>query len=631
MTFKSVLLVKPSGRKGLGFASDVIPIGLEYIASSIEDVVDDVTIIDLELEQGSIRDFLEDSHPDLVAVSMSACDHYEGLEIAKIAKMKGCTTVFGGYHPTAIPENLLMYPYVDLIVRGEGEYIMRELVQKESLTDILGLSYKIGGKIIHNKDRPPISDLDSLPFPARHLRRHEYKNHIMSEKGRKREVITMSRGCWGRCSFCCEPMMSRGYQRFRSPENVMDELVKIVSFHKGAPLNIFVTDPNFLGFPQLIDRLCNLLHQHQLDIKFSVLVRADSVVKHPDLIGKMCKNGIISYEMGIESPKAEDLVNVQKNISSEMQEKAVKILRDNGAWVGGTFVIGLPGQSEEEIKTFPVYAKKIGLHGAAFGVATPFPETKFYRELEREGLIADRDWTKYDEMHSVFELKNMSMERLEELATYCHAKFWTLDAFIQQICLSLEPENKIPLKEFIENLIKVLRFGWQTGIDVQKENTFIHRNIAIEAGADTCVEEYTKTVGIHNIIKFPAFSLDILGDQKIQFTIIYEGLPITSYILKTAAGTVEYVSAIPGREEDATINLDIDLDNVDLSGNNNSNWEFLKNCIRITITPHGIDEIWSRTRLLAAIGVGSTQVYLLQNIRSLEKAGSSAAAIGGLK
>ena len=76
--------------------------------------------------------------------------------------------------------------------------------------------------------------------------------------------------------------------------------------------------------------------------------------------------------MGIESRKAEDLKNIKKNITLEMQEKAVKILADNGAWVGGTFVIGLPNQTEEEIKGFPMYAKEIGLTGAAFGIST-FP------------------------------------------------------------------------------------------------------------------------------------------------------------------------------------------------------------------------------------------------------------------
>ena len=621
MAFKRILLVKPPGRKGLGFASDIIPIGLEYIAASIEDIVDEVNIIDMELEQSPFYTFLDDLNPDLVAITMSATDHYEGLHIAKIAKEKGCTTVLGGYHPTAVPDELLSHPQVDLIVRGEGEDTMKTLVQEDSFKDVPGLSYKVNGKIVHNSDRPLIQDLDALPFPARHLRRHEYKDHIMFEKDRETEVITMSRGCWGRCSFCCEPMMCRGHQRFRSPENVMKELLEIVSFHKGRPLSILVTDPNFMGSPKRVDRLCDLLHQYKLDIRFSVLIRADSVVRNPELIEKMCENGILSYEMGIESPKAEDLKNIQKNITVEMQEKAVKILGDNGAWAGGTLVIGLPGQTEEEITGFPLYAREIGLTGAAFGVATPFPGTEFYRDIAQEGLIVEPDWSRYDEMHSVFELKSVSRKRLEELATYCHARFWTLDMLIEQARFSLKSGQKVTLENFIGGILNAVRFGWNTTMDLQTENLLAHWRIAADAGADPCVEEYTREVGVHNIIEFPPFLFKVLGEQTIQFTIKSEGVPITSYIIKTTAGTVEYVKAVSGRLEDMTINLDVDLNDLDLSMGNTSNRELLKNCVRATISLRGIDEIWYRTRLIAAIGLGSTQIIIAQNFRTLKKAG----------
>lgn len=624
MSFKRILLIKPLGRKGLGFASDIIPIGLEYIAASVEDIVDEINIIDMELEQSSFHTFLDALNPDLVAITMSATDHYEGLRIAKIAKENGCTTVLGGYHPTAIPDELLLHPQIDMIVRGEGEYTMRELVQTDSFGDIPGLSYKKDGKIIHNRDRPLIKDLDALPFPARHLRRHVYKDHVIIEKGRVRDVITISRGCWGRCSFCCEPMMCRGYQRFRTPENVMEELLEIASFHKGRPLFIFVTDPNFLGFPGLVDRLCDLLHQEKLDIKFSVLVRADSVVRNPAIIRKMCENGILNYEMGIESPKSEDLKNIRKNITQEMQEKAVRILGNNGAWVGGTFVIGLPGQTEEEIKRFPHYAKEIGLTGAAFGVATPFPGTEFYRELKQEGLIVECDWTRYDEMHSVFELEHVSRERLEELATYCHARFWTLDAFLRQTRFTQNRAGKVSLEDFAEYLLNVLRFGLNTTADLQTKNHPAHRRIAAEAGADPCVEVFTREVGVHNIIEFPHSLLRVLGEQRIQFTVTCDGVPITSYVIKTTPGAVEYVKAISGRLDDATINLDIDLNDLDQSKGNISNREFLKNCIRATISLRGIDEIWHRTRLIAAIGLGSTQIIIAHNFMTLKRAGSYA-------
>ena len=622
--FRRVLLVKPYGRKGLGFASDVIPIGLEYIAAAIEDVVEDVNIIDMGLEQAPLQHFLTSFRPDLVGITMSATDHNEGLRLAKIAKENGYTTVLGGYHPTAIPDELLSHPQVDLIVRGEGEYTMKELVQKDSQKGVLGLSYKEDGKILHNGDRPLIHDLDSLPFPARHLRRHKYEDHVAIDKEREKDVISMSRGCLGRCSFCCEPSMSGGRQRFRSPENVMRELLEISSFHKESPLNITVTDPNFIGSPKRIERLCDLLSQHKLDIRFSVLTRVDSVVRNPELVKKMCENGILSYEMGIESPKAEDLKNTQKGITLEMQRKAVEILRSNGAWAGGTFVIGLPNQTEEEIMQFPLYAKELDLSAVAFGIATPFPGTEFYEEQERHGLIVEEDWTKYDEMHSVFKLKNLTRERLEELEVYCHAKFWTLDTLVKQATSSLKPGEKVPLEDFIKGILNTLSFAWNATSDLQAENILTHMRIAAEAGADPCVEEYTREVGVHNVIDLSRLLLKVLGSQMIQFTITYKDIPITSYVIKTTGSTVEYVKAISGRREDATINLDVDLEDLDLSKCSNSTLELLKNCIKATVSLRGLDEMWCRMRLFAAVSLESTRLVMYQKIKALEKVGNYA-------
>lgn len=612
--FERVLLIKPCGKRGLGFASDVIPIGLEYIAAVIEDAVDDVNIIDMELEQYPLQYFIKSFQPDLVGITMSTTDHNEGLHLAKIAKENGITTVIGGYHPTSIPDQLLSHPQIDIVARGEGEYMMRELIRKGSPKDVLGLSYKEDGKIVHSRDRPLIQDLDSLPFPARHLRRHKYSNHVTIDKERERDVISMSRGCWGRCSFCCEPSMNRGLQRFRSPENVIKELLEITSFHGGKPLCIFVTDPNFLGSPKMIDRLCDLLHQHELDMVFSVLIRADSVVKNPELIKKMCENGILNYEIGIESPKIEDLKKIGKNITLEMQKKAVKILRDNGAYAGGTFVIGLPGQTEEEIETFPSYAKKIGLTGAAFGIATPFPGTGLHKSLEKDGLIVECNWTKYDEMHSVFKLENVSGERLEELATYCTAKFWTMDTLIEQVrVFQKKSGKKVQLRDFIRDVFSRLRFAWNAGSYLQPESLLTHVKVAAEASADPCVEEYTKKVGVHNVIEL-SWLLKAIGSQIIQITLAYEKRPVTSYIIKTTSGAIEYVKAIPGRLDNATINLDVDLDKLNLSEGGDL-LELIGSYIRTKASLRRINETWDRLRLLAGLGVELTRPIIFEKLK----------------
>jgi len=598
MSFKRIVLVKPNGRKGLGFSVDVIPVGLEYIAASIEKEVDDVHIVDMELEERPFQYFLDIFDPDLVGITMSATDHDEGLRLAKIAKKSGVTTVMGGYHPTAIPDELLSHPQVDIIVRGEGELTMKELVQKGSPEGVLGISYKKGKRIIHNPDRPLIGDLDSLPFPARHLRRHEYKDH-MNSNSREFDVITMSRGCWGRCSFCCEPYMNKGRMRFRSPENIIKELFEIIAFHNKTPLQIFVTDPHFMGDPRRIDHLCDLLQKNEFDIVFSVMMRVDGITRYPELIRKMCNRGILCYELGFESPNQKDLNYVKKGITLSMQRKAVKILRDNSANVSGTFVIGLPGQSEEEIKQFPVYTKKIGLMNCAFGIATPFPKTEFYEKLEKDGLIFERDWTKYDEMHSVFKLNPLSAKKLEELESYCMARFWTLNTFLDRArALQKSSGDKISLKEFVDEMIAKVKFARNAGYDLRKEGLEDHIKAVLGAIVDAETEEKERKIRVHDVVEMSRF-LKILGSQTIQITLRCDSQAV-NYVIKTTSRSVDYIKTISGKQDNSTIDINIDLDEAIHSLNGYSPFN-LMNYVYFLKQARNIKGIFNMLRLCAAL------------------------------
>ena len=323
MRFSRILLVKPSGRRGLGFLFDSIPLGLEYVAAFIGDVVEDVRIVDMELEREPFQSFIDLYQPDLLGITMCATEHNEGLRLARIAKRNGIATVLGGYHPTSIPTLLLTCSEVDMVVRGEGELTMRELVQNGSPQDVLGVSYKDGGKTIHNADRPLIKDLDTLPFPARYLRRHSYRDIVQP---RDYDVLLTLRGCWGECSFCCEPHMSRGRLRCRSPMNVMDEILEIWKYHGEKPVKVMISDPNFMAVPERVSRLCDLLRDHNLNMTFSALVRADSMARNPEIVKKMCEVGIASFEMGIESPNAEDLKSTNKGLNLSFHRKALSLI-----------------------------------------------------------------------------------------------------------------------------------------------------------------------------------------------------------------------------------------------------------------------------------------------------------------
>ena len=586
--------MKPSGRKGLSFAFDLIPTGLEYIAAYIENTVDQVHIVDMEMDHRKFQDLINLYCPDLVGISLSATEHNESLRLAKIAKKNGVTTVIGGYHPTSVPDLMLSYPQIDMVIRGEGELTMKELVERGTPENVLGVSHKKNGIIIHNDDRPRIENLDILPFPARHLRQYPYKSQNRTTDN---DVIVMSRGCNGLCSFCCEPSMSSGCLRCRSPENVMKEILEIAEYHQRKPLNVIFADPNFMGNPRGVDRLCDLLMEQDLNIEFGALVRADAMAKYPEIVKKMCRAGILKFEMGIESPNSKDLKSTRKGITSRVHWEAVRNIRENGGRPGGTFVIGLPDQTIEEIKTFPIYAKEIGLTAAAFGIATPFPGTEFYQELDSQGLIFETNWDNFDEMHSVYRTKHLSKEMIEELATYCMAKFWNVDTFIdQEMVAQKRTTRKKTLTDFTRERILNLGFMANNGNELQKDNFGQHIKTFLEAYVDPRVETYTRKVGVHQVLEMTRF-LRILGYQKVQCTLSLDDATV-SFVFKTTRKTVVYVRVIRGRQDDSTINLDVNL-----------KWLAEPNHANLLKTPAflfshnlSIKKLWNTFKLFVAIG-----------------------------
>lgn len=595
MVFKRILLVKPSGRKGLSFAFDLIPIGLEYLAASIQDAVEQVNIVDMELDRRTFQDCLEFYRPDLVGISLSATEHNQTLRLAKIAKQNGAVTVVGGYHPTSVPDVMLSHPQIDVVIRGEGEQTLLELVKAGSPENVLGCSYRKNGEIVHNEDRARIADLDSIPFPARHLRQYPYKS---ADRKTDCDVLMMSRGCHGLCSFCCEPSMSDGCSRCRSPENVLKEILEMAEFHGNKPVSVMFADPNFIGNARQVERLCDLLMEHgDLNIEFGALVRADMMANNPHIVKKMCKAGIVKFEMGIESPNVKDLQSTKKGVATKFHKQAVKNIREHGGRAGGTFVIGLPDQTEEEIKTFPAYAKEIGLTAAAFGIATPFPGTEFYAELDKQGLIFETNWDHFDEMHSVFKTNHLTKSRIEELATYCMAKFWNIDTFIDhELVYQKRTLQKKPIVDFVRERSLNLGFMANNGNELQKDNFGQHIKTFLEAYADPRVETYTRSVGVHEALEISRF-LRVLGTQKIQCTLNHDDTSV-SFVFETTSQSVECIRVTRGRVDDSTVNFDVDLMWLEKPSVAN----FVKTPAYLFKNNMSIKKLWNTVRLFVAVG-----------------------------
>jgi radical SAM superfamily enzyme YgiQ (UPF0313 family) len=542
-----------------------LAINLEYIAAYIENDVDEIKIINQEFDDSNITQHIKKFNPDFFGVTMSATDHREGLALCKTAKRFGITTAVGGYHPTAIPDTMLNYPQVDLVFRGECELTMKEFVKTGSPENINGISYREDGKIIHNLERKPIDDLDSLPFPARHLRVGDECDYWLKRGGSHRDQVHFSRGCWGRCTFCCEPSMSNSSQRYRSAENVFKEIKEVYKFHNEENLVILFGDPHFMGKPKMVAPLCDMLIEANMDITFTIMVRADSIAKNQKIVEKMVEAGIVGYCMGIETPNQGDLKGTKKGINNKIQQDAVRLLRKNHAVAGGTFVIGLPGQTEEEIITFPEYARNLGMINAAFAIATPQAGTEFYSDLDVKGLIDVDDWTKYDQMHSVFKHDNISGERLEQLLTHCIGRFYALDIFIDDMIESQfrnAKGRKITLLGAIQHFMDRVKFILDAGPQYRPTDGEEYGTIFLRPQINPWTRIRTEKIGIHNMMHLETF-LKIFGNQKVQISLSSNGKPFIHYVLKTTKTKVEYLDICEKAHNDATLNLELELSQLD--------------------------------------------------------------------
>jgi hypothetical protein len=337
--------------------------------------------------------------------------------------------------------------------------------------------------------------------------------------------------------------------------------------------------------------------EHDLNIEFCAMVRADAMARSSETVKKMCEAGIIKFEMGIESPNSKDLKSTKKGITTKVHREAVRNIRENGGRAGGTFVIGLPDQTVEEIKAFPTYAKEIGLTAAAFGIATPFPGTEFYKELDQQGLIFETNWDNFSEMHSVYKTMHLTKEKIEELATYCMAKFWNIDTFLdQEMVFQKRTRRKKELVDFIRERTLNVGFMTNNGNELQKDNFRQHIRTFLEAYVDPRVEAHTREVGVHEVLEMTRF-LRILGPQKVQCTLSLDDATV-SFVFKTTKKTVEYIRVIRGRQNDSTINLDVDLKWLSEPDHSNQAERLVFLLSRNT----SIKRLWNTCRLFAAIG-----------------------------
>lgn len=354
--YKNAVCVYPP-KKGTPEEKYCPPIGLEYIATVLEGLVEKVTLIDMRFEP-DLDKYLKDKSVDLVCVSLCWDSQWDAV-LDIIASVPGNVKVVvgGRYATTYVAELFAAAPHIDIIVRGDGEETVRDISLGLPLSDIPGISYRKDSSIIHNKSRD-LSSLDDKIYPNRKLRRVNYRLLYKNiDLGFGMDFISTSRGCPYHCKFCTftnNPLGQKRNWSARSARSVVKELKTVDAKF------IFVVDDNFAVDMKRVEEICDLIIAEEIKKTFVVSLRLE-IYKHPKVLRKMFKAGFKILSIGIESAKDETLKAMEKGFDSALAEKAFAEISKSNFYIHGYFIVGCIGESEGEMLAIAPFAKRLRL------------------------------------------------------------------------------------------------------------------------------------------------------------------------------------------------------------------------------------------------------------------------------
>jgi radical SAM superfamily enzyme YgiQ (UPF0313 family) len=381
------------------------PLGLVYIAACLKRADFEVEILDPTFEGLKYAENrLKKTDYDMLGVSCYTMNYNKGLRFAGIAKRMNpnCVIVFGGVHPTILADEVISEKFVDIVCVGEGEETMVELsiaIKKgQPLSNIRGIIYRENGKIVRNPPRPLRVNLDDIPFPCRELL--PIRKYLNAQIGRAAWTVEQpatsilaTRGCPFHCTFCSSHLIFGRRVRYRSPSNVVDEIVDLVANYRIKGLSFI--DDTFTLRREFVSEICKEIRNRRLRIEWACNARPDTVTK--EMLKEMKEAGCVVVAYGVESGNQKILDAIlKKGITLEEVRNAFRITSEVGIKTDAYFMIGTPGETIDDIEETINFAKNLRPDAVNFSLTIPMPKTELFELAKKEGNIIASSWDEYD-------------------------------------------------------------------------------------------------------------------------------------------------------------------------------------------------------------------------------------------
>jgi len=376
-------------------SSTMHPVGLGYIAAVLENSGYKTRVVDMfDYGWDKVRDCLKEEAADIVGISCLTNARTNSLHTAQIVKELDpkAKVVLGGPHASFMYQQILEHYPIDIIVIGEGEVTVLELIRAlengKNLNMVQGIAYKDNFRVVITESRPFIQDLDSLPFPSHHqFDFKRYKKEGVDVNKQLVDIIT-SRGCPFKCLFCSSCKFWGKVWRHRSAKNITDELEYLKNNFGVDAFNF--SDDIFTMRQDNVIALCKEIIERKLGIIWFAQSRVNCVSRQ--MLSWMKKAGCKTIAYGIESGSPEILRTIDKDITVEQAIEAFRITKEAGLNADAFFMVGNPGETEETVKQTRALIDKIQPHHIVVSVTVVYPESGLYELAKQHKLIDDDYW-----------------------------------------------------------------------------------------------------------------------------------------------------------------------------------------------------------------------------------------------
>jgi anaerobic magnesium-protoporphyrin IX monomethyl ester cyclase len=417
-----------------------MPLTFVYLGAAVRKAGFEPVIYDAMTKRHGFKEIeqrIREESPAYVATTTITSTTPDALKVLELARSidPAVKTIVGGVHASFLYQEMLSHPYVDYVVREEGEETLPELLlavageEERSLQDVRGIAFRdASGNAVASQRRPFIEDLDELETAWDLLDWEDYTYFVIQDS--RLASVSSSRGCNHSCTFCSQQKFWRQSWRARRAESVVDEICMLRNEY-GVNV-VLITDEYPTRDAERWEKMLDLLIEADMGVYLLMETRPEDIVRDRDILWKYRKAGVIHIYIGVEATNQETLDLIRKDVSVQMGIEAIKLIHEHGMVTETSFILGFPHETKDSIKRTLELSKIYNPDCAHYLALAPWPYAEMYDDLEP--YVVDFDYRKYNLIDPVIKPESMTVKDIDWAIINCYRSFY-MDKLMEVMAL----------------------------------------------------------------------------------------------------------------------------------------------------------------------------------------------------